>query len=273
MASNDYEESKLSYISKKRKDSGYNPFSGEDDGESTRYATKGDSEANFDCCFISKSKPFSRKIKKRGKQRKEENLERKEHDKFSKDNIRRKIKPAFHSYVINTLNSVVQREYATPEPYKFRNLQGELNKDDSIRGNKRLLDKKVKEFINESEISRKYSSIPETKNKINFERLQRKKGIYNLDKFFNLTYREVFNEMFIKNNNILGPDFEFLFKGTQGFSKFIKCLRDSKKEPEAYIKQLTEVTNEYISYFDNGRLKKPRGSANLTEDFNINEGY
>ena len=77
------------------------------------------------------------------------------HNKFSKDNIRRRIKALFNNYIIRLLNNLIKQKYLNSRHY-FLKMNIKVTKDLGIEYNRNLLNTPLKEII--VNISNKYQN-------------------------------------------------------------------------------------------------------------------
>lgn len=76
------------------------------------------------------------------------------HDKFTDDNLKRKVKTHFHNYIIALLNSKIQ--YNSQEKLKFGKMKSDITQNITVEYNKNLFEKKIKDII--LEVSNKYQN-------------------------------------------------------------------------------------------------------------------
>lgn len=132
---------------------------------------------------------------KPGRKRKRENDIKSEHDKFSEDNMRRKIKSLLLKYLFIFINNKIEDIYNGNIGNGILKMQLKTLKqsqvfDATINFNKQLLDKTLKEIFSE-EITGKFTNFPKDHNKLLIKKLikeeDKKKQIY-FEKLFNLTF-------------------------------------------------------------------------------------
>ena len=77
------------------------------------------------------------------------------HNKYSNDNVRRRIKALFNDYIIKLLNCLLKKRFKRIR-MKFMKVNSRITEDISIEYNKHLLDGKIKDII--IDISKKYKN-------------------------------------------------------------------------------------------------------------------
>ena len=186
--------------------------------------------------------------KKAGRKKKEEKCKG-DHNKFSEDNIIRKIKTKFAFFISNLLN-----ESLFNKNYKFLRLDTNISKCLKKDYNLSIFNTKIKDLFLNSKISRKY------RRKI-FDNNQ---NIFLINKIFaegketqvisilNLTYIELFN-IFRKSIAILSDDLKMKIKDIYildkpEFSDINKVFNEIY-EKELNNNELEEDINEYITNF------------------------
>ena len=180
------------------------------------------------------------KNKKRGRQT-HLRKERKTHDKFSADNILRKIQVHFISFIVFFLNDIL-RSFEIRE--KFLKLDYKFKKDVNKQNYAELKNKNIGEIIS-NKISCKYKKDGNT-NKNLYELLKTNKV---LGKIFDIKYFTFFKEYYMKNEKtvdlrIFGVEKEItLSKKTKSYYDFLENEK-SKTKDEKYINQIKECLNK-----------------------------
>ena len=180
------------------------------------------------------------KNKKRGRHT---NLKekKKEHDKFSADNVQRKIQVHFISFIINFLNDILK---SVGIREKFLKLNYEFKKDVNKQKFAELKSKNVGEIVS-SKISIKYKK-EENVNKNLYEHLKKYEA---LGKIFDLNYMTFFRMYYMKNEKTLdlklfGIEKEVaLSKKTETYYDFIEKLK-TKEKNEKYINQINQCLDK-----------------------------
>ena len=173
-------------------------------------------------------------LKKRGRKGKKVKVQNNaEHDKFTDDNVIRKIKTAIFQYILIKLNKSLENKH-----YKFLPLNAELNKNLKRDLNVELLNKRIYEIYMSEDLNGHH--------------------INNNDSNKNLI-KKIFEENIeIKTINILNMKFSDILKhirenDLQNFLKLIKDKEEKKKEKsfDKYINTVIQYLNEYEDWFKN----------------------
>ena len=169
-------------------------------------------------------------IKKRGRRIKYHKIFKSEekrnvHDKFSNDNIKRRIKTLYNKYIITSLNNIMRKQYKKSK-MKFLKMNIKVTKDIGIQYNKNLLNQPIKDII--INVSNKYQNKENNKNAIKFIKTQKNnEEILNI---LNLSYKELFTNYYLKStkNDSSENSFEadkeklLMLYGKQYLDKFIE---------------------------------------------------
>ena len=191
---------------------------------------------------------------KPGRKRKRENDNKSEHNKFSDDNIRRKIKSLLLKYIFIFINETINIIYNGDIgkgifKKELKTLVQSQISNATIEFNKELLDKTLEEIFSEN-ISGKYTNFPKNYNKLVIQSLiineedENKRKYFK--KLFNLTFTDClkqfrgekkFEELegFVLFDNINEIQFEYLKKYKDG-KEYINQLRH-------YLKNYENITN------------------------------
>ena len=187
-------------------------------------------------------------IKKRGRKNKFNkilNTEEKSnvHNKFSNDNIKRKIKTLYNNYIIILLNNMMRKKYKKCK-MKFLKMNIRITKDIGIKYNKNLLNQSIKDII--INVSNKYKNKDNNKNLIKFiENQTNNEEILNI---LNMTYKDLYINYYLKStkNNSSENSFE---------SHKEKLLILHGKE---YLDKFIENANHLVEFFMNSKNRKAR---------------
>jgi hypothetical protein len=176
------------------------------------------------------------KNKKRGRKT---NLkkERKTHDKFSADNIIRKIQVHSISFIVFFLNDIL-RSFAIKE--RFLKLDYKFINDVKKQNFAELKNKNIGDIIS-NKISTKYKKDENT----NINLYEHLKSNETFGKIFSMNYMTFFKMFFMKNEKtidlrIFGIEKEItLSKETKTYDEFL-----AKQKDEKYIKKIKEILNK-----------------------------
>ena len=110
------------------------------------------------------------------------------HNKFSKDNIRRRIKALFNNYIIRLLNNLIKQKYLNSRHY-FLKMNIKVTKDLGIEYNRNLLNTPLKEII--VNISNKYQN-KENNNIKCIKFIEEQKDNEEIINILNMTYEQLY---------------------------------------------------------------------------------
>jgi hypothetical protein len=179
--------------------------------------------------------------KKRGRHSISENEDKKNHDRFSDDNILRKIQVHYLSFIISFINDILKslgfREKFYNLSYKFKHV---VNKEQLTK----LKSSNIGEIVS-NRISTRYIRIGENFNSNLYKKFETNKV---LSKIFGMNYLIFFRMFYMKNDKnvdlrIFGIDKEItLSKTTKTYYELLENLK--KEEDEIYIKKVNECLNK-----------------------------
>ena len=207
----------------------------------------------FNIDNVSTNKEFKFKTKRRGRKNKiplntetqnniSTDMTNNIHNKYSHDNIKRRIKALFNNYIIKLLNNLIKRKF-TNLPIKFLKMDIRVTKDIGIEYNRNLLNQPLKDII--VNISNKYKNKENNKNYIKF--IEEQKDNEEIINILNTTYEQLYiNYLNSTKKDSLENSFE---------SHKEKMLRLYGKE---YYDKFIENTKNFIEYFKKGKKRKSR---------------
>ena len=182
------------------------------------------------------------------------------HNKFSKDNIRRRIKALFNNYIIRLLNNLIKQKYLNSRHY-FLKMNIKVTKDLGIEYNRNLLNTPLKEII--VNISNKYQN-KENNNIKCIKYIEEQKDNEEIINILNMTYEQLYiNYLNTTKNDSQENSFE---------AHKEKMLKVYGKE---YLDKFIENTKNFIKYFKKGKNRKSRKPPevdiiNIPLEFNKN---
>ena len=135
--------------------------------------------------------------KKRGRKNKktdEDNILTVIHDKFSNDNLKRKIKTHYHLFIVAFLNKI--SKYLLGQTIKFGKISSSITQNITVEYNRRLLDTKIKDIV--IKISDKYND--KDRNRIIVDLILNKADKDSeIIKFLNISYKDLFINYYLKS--------------------------------------------------------------------------
>ena len=175
------------------------------------------------------------------------------HDKFSKDNIRRKIKSLFHKYIISLLNSKIKKKFNNIKK-RFGKMNKKITNNLGIEYNRNLFNQYIKDII--ISISKRYSNPDINRNCIKF--ISKQKDNEDIMKILNITYRELYTDYYLKStkNDLLDNSFE-------AHKEMLM-----KKYGKEYLDAFIENAENFIDFFIKGKnrkLRKPKEEVEVVE--------
>ena len=194
--------------------------------------------------FLTNKRGRRRKTKiKKNENDLDKNLEtEKVHDKYSNDNIKRRIKAFFHKYIISLLNNLI-KENLKQNKFKFVKMNSKITKNIAIEYNRGLLNTKLKDII--VDISNKYPILDNNKNCIKFIESQPKNE--KLIQILNMTYNELYiNYLDSNKNNTVENSYE-------AHKEFLM-----KEYGKKYLKKFEENAETLVNFFINGKNRKSK---------------
>lgn len=159
------------------------------------------------------------------------------HDKFSDDNLMRKIKSNITNYIITELNNSLRYK-----KYKFlkwhKNLTENLKKELNIE----LLDRSIMDIISNTPIAKKYKKIDKDSNKKLVQKILEENRESKTIAIFNKKYIDIINEIRFDENNVY-----FFLKKIKEKEKNVK--QNNNIDIEKYIKLIKDLLYNYEKYF------------------------
>lgn len=194
--------------------------------------------------FLTNKRGRRRKTKiKKNENDLDKNLEtEKVHDKYSNDNIKRRIKAFFHKYIISLLNNLI-KENLKQYKFKFVKMNSKITKNIAIEYNRGLLNTKLKDII--VDISNKYPILDNNKNCIKF--IESQPNNEKLIQILNMTYNELYN-------NYLNSNKKNTVENSYEVHKEILMKEYGKK----YLKKFEENAETLVNFFINGKIRKSK---------------
>ena len=197
-----------------------------------------DNEQNEKLKFITKRR--GRKIKESDNKINEEKMV---HTKFSNDNIKRRIKALYNTYIIILLNNLIKERF-TKIKMKFIKIYIRATKDIGIIYNRNLLNSKIKDIIINA--SNKYKDLDNNKKCIKF--IEEQKNNEEILNILNMTYKDLYNDYYLKSTKDNNGDNSF-----EAHKE--KILKLYGKE---YLDKYIENTKNFIEFFMTGKNRKCR---------------
>ena len=203
---------------------------------------------------LKKIKQLTFITRKRGRKLKKETLENtcdnseiyfenKVHNRFSSDNVKRRIKALFHKYIINLLNYLIKKRF-TEIKMEFVYINSKLTKDISIEFNRSLLNQKIKDII--VNISKKYNDKDHNKKCIKY--IESQNDNEEIIKILNMTYKDLYEQFYLNSNENNSSNNSFVEHKK-------KLMNLYGKE---YLKIFSENAENLMEFFLKGKNRKQR---------------
>ena len=182
--------------------------------------------------------------KKRGRKSNSEEEKEKNHDKFSPDNIQRKIQVHYQSFILNWINDILE---SCGNKEKFKNISYENKKKVNKSQFNKLKNSTIGDIISQ-QISDKYKKVDKDYNSNLYKYLKTYKF---LEKIFNINYLAFFRMFYMKNEKIVDLKIfgiEKVISLSDKTETYYDNLENLKKEEdEKYIKEFEKcLKNNYL---------------------------
>ena len=199
-------------------------------------------------------KGFKFKTKKKGRKKKLSSISENQktiasdsndivHNKYSHDNIKRRIKALFNTYIIRLLNNLIKQKYKNSR-HKFLKMSIRVTKDIGIEYNRNLLNKPLKEIV--VNVSNKYQN-KENNNIKCIKFIEGQKDNEEIINILNMTYEQLYiNYLKTTKNDSQENSFE---------AHKEKMLNLYGKE---YLDKFIQNTQNFLEYFKKGKKRKSR---------------
>ena len=216
-------------------------------------------------------KGFKFKTKKKGRKKKLSSISENQktiasdsndivHNKYSHDNIKRRIKALFNTYIIRLLNNLIKQKYKNSR-HKFLKMSIRVTKDIGIEYNRNLLNKPLKEIV--VNVSNKYKN-KENNNIKCIKFIEGQKDNEEIINILNMTYEQLYiNYLKTTKKDSQENSFE---------AHKEKMLNLYGKE---YLDKFIQNTQNFLEYFKKGKKRKSRKPPkvdiiNIPLEFNKN---
>ena len=173
----------------------------------------------------------------------EYNKDKKVHTKYSHDNIKKRIKALYNSYIIHLLNNLIKKTFKKIK-MRFIKVNIRMTKDIGIEYNRNLLNKKIKDAI--INVSNKYKDLDNNKKCIKF--IEEQKNNEEILNILNMTYKDLYNDYYLKSTKENNGDNSF-----EAHKE--KILKSYGKE---YLDKYIKNTENFVEFFMTGKNRKCR---------------
>ena len=163
------------------------------------------------------------------------------HNKFSNDNVRKKIKALFNNYIIKLLNCLFKKRFKRIK-MKFVKINSRITKNISIEYNRNLIDQKIKDII--IDISKKYQNKDNNLKLIKF--IETQQNTEEIQNIFNMTYKDLYTDYYLKSTK--NDNQENSYEAHKE-----KLLTIYGKE---YLDKYIQNSENFVEFFMNGKIRK-----------------
>ena len=175
------------------------------------------------------------------------------HNKFSNDNVKRRLKAFYHKYIISLLNNLMKTKLKQTRN-KFVKINSKITKDITIEYNRALLNKRIKDII--VDISNKYIDKDNNKKCIKF--IEEQENNEEIIKILNMTYKDLYTNYYLVSNKNDTKE--------NSFEEHKEILM--KEYGQQYLEKYIENSEIFIDFFIYGKNRKPRKKL-ISEIFEI----
>ena len=170
------------------------------------------------------------------------------HNKFSKDNLIRKIKSKLMDAIRSYINSLLETYYLQNEIKSVVLLQKVDQKyirDTSINFNKKLINLKIKDIFSDV-ISLKYKALGKNFNKNLINKIYQVKSQGNIINILEMTFLEFLEHVSGKKH----------YESLKGLEKEFQSIVNKMNETDKYIEAFYNLLNKFEFHFKNATPKK-----------------
>ena len=172
------------------------------------------------------------------------------HDRYSDDNLKRKIKTHFHNYIISLLNS----KLGFGNEMKFVKMDHNMSKDITIEFNLDLCKKQIKEIV--KKVCSKFHKKNINEEIIN-NVMANKDTYYEVVNILNMTYQDLYLNYYLKSTKR-----NFKEHPEESFESHKEKLKN--KFGEEYVKRYVKNAKNLINFFQTckGRIRRKKEMNN-----------
>ena len=187
-----------------------------------------------------------------------------EHTKYAQDNMIRKFKPYFKDSLKDLINSIIKKDIRFPndmingkkyQKMELLNISQEQVKDISVKSNKELLEKKIKDFFS-VEISGNYSNYPKNFNALLIEELYKIENGEKVTCILEKTVKESLKFFRMDEDVFYDPEYSCLKGLEKKFLDFKKHLLI--KNDKKYVDDMIYLINNFEIIYAKKRSRAKR---------------
>ena len=170
------------------------------------------------------------------------------HDRFSDDNLKRKVKTHFHNYIIALLNSKLVITNPNDKIIKFGKMKSTITQNITVEYNQNLFKKKIGEII--TEVSNKYQNQYINRECINYI-MKNPKDNMEVINYLNMTYKDMYVDYYLKSTKKDFPRDEV----NESYEAHKEKL---KKFGDKYLQNYIKNAESLIDFYDKCKKRKSR---------------
>lgn len=228
--------------------------------EVEKIATKKEDESSL-VPLAKYSVNFINKKKGRKKENSKEIYVSSKHDKFSDDNIKRKVKTHFHIFIISYLNMLAKSILG--KTYKFGKISSEVTQNITVDYNQKLFENKIKDII--VQISDKYRD--KQKNKFSLEIIMKNpQSNKEIIEVLNMTYKYFYINYYLKSTKDTFKEVSY----DESYEKHL--LKLQKKFGNKYLENYKKNAENLIDFFYKCKKRIRKKLSNISKNNYIKSG-
>ena len=170
------------------------------------------------------------------------------HDRFSDDNLKRKVKTHFHNYIIALLNSKLKNSTQKEKLIKFGKIKSTITQNITVEFNQKLFNTKIKTII--AEVSDKYQNKGNNIQCINCI-MNHPENYSEVIKYLNMTYKEMYLNYYLKSTK---KD----FYGAEVNESFETHKEKLQKFGDKYLDNYIKNAENLIDFYNKCKKRKAR---------------
>lgn len=176
------------------------------------------------------------------------------HSKYARDNLLRKIKVCYHTFIVTFLNDCISKE--GKKGMFIKKIHGKQNQNVTLVFNKELFNKTIQEFLSDSSnISSKYTKNGNPQSEV-IKSLMSKSSA--LDLLFSMTYEEFYVKLFINSEKEIIDE---KFHSVLDKAPTLNNLNFSDIKYDFTVKEMARF--KFIKHFYETKVRNKKHSKNL----------
>ena len=179
------------------------------------------------------------------------------HSKYARDNLLRKIKVCYHTFIVIFLNDCITKEGI--KGMLIKKIHGKQNQNVTLLFNKQLFDQTIQEFLSDSSnISSKYTKNGNPQNKV-IKTLMSKSSA--LNSLFSMSYEEFYIKLFINaDKECLDEKFHSILEKAPNLNN----LNFDDVKYDVTVKEMARF--KFIKHFYETKVRSKKQSKNAKKE-------